>query len=93
MTNLTPAQLQEDINRMSEESFELHQELAVLNEHEGLAKLELMKESKTGKEVDMKWAGSKEGSRQAYLKAYLKGLSHLRSARLNELKANSNDSW
>lgn len=85
---LTPAQLQEQLNEISDESFSKHQELALLAERSADAKFELMKTSKNGKEVDMKYNASESGKRETYLKIYLKGLSHKRTAIIQELKAN-----
>jgi len=93
MSKLTPAQLQEELNKISDESYEKHQELAELSMRGADAKLELMKECKNGKEVDMRYAATEDGKREAYLKIYLKGLSHKRTALLEENKANRGSSW
>lgn len=90
---LTPAQLQEQLNEISQESFEKHQELALLAERGAEARFELMKTSKNGKEVEMKYDASESGKREIYLKIYLKGLSHKRTAIIQELKANSGGHW
>lgn len=90
---LTPTQLQEQLNAISDESFEKHQELALLVERSAESKFELMKTSKNGKEVDLKYNASESGKREAYLKIYLKGLSHKRTALIQEIKANSGHSW
>lgn len=90
---LTPAQLQEQLTNISEESFELHMELATLALLSAEAKLELMKDSKSGKEVDMKYDATENGKREAYLKIYLKGLSHKRTAIIQEIKSNGGNSW
>ena len=93
MANLTPRQLQEELNKISDESYELHQELAELSMLAAEAKLELMKTCKNGKEVDMKYAATESGKRENFLKIYLKGLSHKRTAIIQETKANSGNSW
>lgn len=90
---LTPSQLQEQLNQISEESFELHQELASLSARSADAKFALMATSKNGKEVDMKYAATEDGKREIYLKTFLKGLSHKRSAIIMEIKSNSGSSW
>ncbi len=89
----TPAQLQEALTRISNESYILHQELATLVMKAADAKLELMKTCESGKEVDMRYAVTEDGKRENYLKIYLKGLSHKRTALIQETKANSNSSW
>lgn len=89
---LTPQQLQEQLNEISDESFAKHQELALLVQNGAMIKLGLMKTCKSGKEVDMNYAAMEEGKREAYLKIYLKGLSHKRTAILQEIKSNSG-SW
>lgn len=86
---LTPAQLQEQLNKISDESYELHQELAGIVERSADAKLELMRTCKSGKKVDMRYSATPDGKREAYLKIYLKGLSHKRTAIIQEVKSNS----
>lgn len=90
---LTPTQLQEQLNRISEESYEKHQEMALLALQSADTKLELMKTCKSGKEVEMKYEATENGKRELYLKIYLKGLSHKRTAIIQEIKSNSNNSW
>ena len=90
--NITPRQLQEKLNAISEHSYKLHQELADLTMKAADAKLELMKTCKSGKEVDMFYAATENGKRENYLKVYLKGLSHKRTALIMETKANSGSS-
>lgn len=85
---LTPQQLQETLTKISDESFEKHQELAELSLFAASAKLELMRECKNGKEVDMRYAATEQGKRENYLKIYLKGLSHRRTALIEESKSN-----
>jgi len=88
----TPRALQEKLTAISEESFEKHMELAGLVEKAADAKLELMKTCKNGKEVDMRYDATENGKRENYLKIYLKGLGHKRTALIYESKANSG-SW
>ncbi len=90
---LTPAQLLEEINKISDESYELHQELATLNsEMDGLW-LELRKDCKTDKEADKRLGASLKGQRATYLKFYLRGLSNKRTALLEESKNNRGSAW
>ena len=91
--NLTPRQLQEQLNKISDESYEKHQELAELSMQAADTKLELMKTCTSGKEVDMRYAATVAGKRENFLKIYLKGLSHKRTAIIQETKANSGNSW
>lgn len=85
--------MQEALNKISDESFALHQELAGIRERSGEAKLELMRTCKNGKEIDMRWAATPDGRRESYLEVYLKGLSHKRTALILETKANAGNSW
>lgn len=89
----TPRELQDQLNTISEESYQLHQELASISERAAEAKFKLMETSKNGKEVDMKYDNTPDGRREAYLKIYLKGLSHKRTALIMEAKANSDSVW
>ncbi len=91
--NLTPRQLQDQLTAISDESYEKHQELAELSMLAAEAKLELMKTCKNGKEVDMKYAATENGKREEFLKIYLKGLSHKRTALIMESKANAGHAW
>lgn len=91
--NLTPRQLQEQLNTISEESYQLHQELAGIVERSANAKLDLLKQGMSGKEVDMRYNATADGKRESFLKIYLKGLSHKRSAMIMESKANAGHSW
>ncbi len=91
--SVTPRQLQEKLNEISEESFEKHQELAGLVELAADIKLDLMRTCKNGKEVDMRYEATVNGKRVNYLKIYLKGLSHKRTALIQETKANSGGHW
>lgn len=85
---LTPRQLQEQLTAISEESYRLHQELAELSVRAADAKLELMKTCGSAKEVEMKYAATEDGKREAYLKVYLRGLGHKRTALIEESKNN-----
>ena len=86
---LTPEQLQEQLNEISEHSYQLHQELAGIVERAPDIKLELMAICKSGKEVDTRYEATPDGKREQYLKVYLKGLGHKRTAIIQEIKANS----
>lgn len=90
---LTPRGLQEALSKISEESYQKHQELAELVQQAADKKLELMKTCKNGKEVDMRFDATDLGKRITYLKIYLKGLSHKRTAIIQETKSNSGSSW
>jgi len=85
---LTPRQMQEALTKISDDSYQLHQELAEISSRAADAKLELLKTCKNGKEVDMRFAATVDGKREAYLRIYLRGLSHKRTALLEESKAN-----
>lgn len=91
--NLTPRQLQDKLNAISDESYEKHQELAELSMKAADTKLQLMLNCKNGKEVEMRFDATPEGKRINFLNIYLKGLSHKRTALIQETKANSNGSW
>lgn len=91
--SLTPRQLQDKLNEISDESYVKHQELAGIAERKGSKMLDLMKESKSAKEAEMKWAATEDGRKEEYLKYYLRGLSHKRTALIQETKANNNSSW
>ncbi len=86
---MTPRALQEKLNAISDESYRLHQEMATIVERSAEAKLELMKTCGSGKEVDMRYAATADGRRESYLRVYLRGLSHLRTSIIQEVKANS----
>ncbi len=90
---VTPRQLQDQLTAISEESYQLHQELAEISCRSADAKFELMKDGSNGKRVDMLYAASVDGKRENYLKIYLKGLSHKRTSIIQELKANAGHSW
>lgn len=91
--NLHPKENQDALTAISEESFALHMELASIVERAPDVKFELMKVCKNGKEVEMRYDATADGKREAYLKIYLKGLSHKRTAILEEIKANRGNSW
>lgn len=65
------------------------QELAHIAEGKGTAWLELRRHSETNAEADQLWSASDDGSREAYLKIYLKGLEKRRGAYILEYKANA----
>lgn len=90
---LTPRQLQDQLTEISEESYAKHQELAEIVARGAESKLTLMLACKNGKEVDNRYNATEDGKREAYLKIYLKGLSHKRTALILEAKANSGNSW
>lgn len=89
---LTPRQLQEQLNKISDESYQKHQELAELSMTAAETRLELMKTCKNGKEIEMRFDATPQGKRITFLSIYLKGLSHKRTALIQEAKANSS-SW
>ncbi len=98
--NVTPAQLQEQFSKISQESFELHQELAEIEARSGTKWLEIKgtimegrQKNVTNAEVDKLYLATEDGKRAVYLKVYLKGLSHKRTAILSEIKANSGSTW
>ena len=83
-----------DITKLSENYFELSQELATIAEKKAFEWLGIRKGCKTNAEADQLWDATEFGRREAYLKIYLKGLEKLRGARILEFKANSgNNSW
>ncbi len=85
---LTPRELQEQLDTISEESFVLHQELAGLNSKMDTMWLGLRKDCKTDKECDKKLGATPEGQRSTYLKYYLRGLANKRTALMEESKNN-----
>lgn len=85
---LTPRQNEEALLAISDESYRLHQELAELSMKSADSKFEIMKTGANGKKVDMLYAATEDGKRENYLKIYLKGLSHKRTALIEESKAN-----
>jgi len=92
---ITPRALQDALTAISEESYEKHQELAAISERRGEAKLKLMElyPEASGKEIEVRYDASADGKREAFLRAYLKGLSHKRTSIISEVKANSGSSW
>lgn len=86
---ITPAQLQESINTLSEEYFKLSQELADIAYRKGIEWLKIRATTKTNSEADQTWDATADGRREAYLKIYLKGLEKLRGARILEWKSNN----
>ena len=90
---LTPEQLANELNRISDESFELHQELATLNARMDTLWLELRNICKTDKETDRMLGATPDGQRATYLKYYLRGLSNKRTALIEESKNNRGNTW
>ena len=91
--NLTPRQLQDQLNTISDESYRLHMELATLESELDTTWLGLRSSCETDGECTRKLGATEKGKRRAYLKIYLKGLSHKRTALIQESKANSGNSW
>ena len=85
---LTPLQVEELLNKISDESFELHQELATINARMDTMWLGLRSGCKTDKECDRKLGASEDGQRATYLKYYLRGLANKRTALMEESKNN-----
>jgi hypothetical protein len=77
------------INDVSEEYYAKSQQLAHIAEGKGTAWLELRKNCKTNAEADQLWSASEDGSSEAYLKIYLKGLEKRRGAYILEYKSNA----
>jgi hypothetical protein len=93
--SVTPRQLIEQINAVSDEFFELSQEAASIAERKGTAWLEIRcswidKNGKplTNAETVKLWEASPDGRREAYLKIYLRGLQAKRGALILEHKMN-----
>jgi len=84
----TPAQIQEQLNVISDESFQLHQELATLNARIDMVWLGIRAECKTDKECDKRLGATTDGQRATYLKYYLRGLANKRTALMEESKNN-----
>lgn len=76
------------LNKISDESFELHQELATLNAKMDVMWLGMRAECKTDKECDKKLGATVDGQRATYLKYYLRGLANKRTAMMEESKNN-----
>ena len=93
MAKLTPQQLAEQINEISDESYQLHQELAGINSRMDISWLGLRGECKTDGECTRKLNASTDGQRAMFLKYYLKGLSHKRTALILEAKNNAGHAW
>lgn len=86
---VTPRQLQDSLNAISEDLFAACQEMATIAEAKGTAWLELRKNCKTNAEADQTWDASEKGRRENYLKWWIKGLQAKRGAILQETRANS----
>lgn len=82
--NLTPRQLQDSINQISDEYFAACQEMADIAERSGEAWLELRAKHKTNAETDQVWRTTADGKREAYLKWYIKGMEKKRGALMLE---------
>jgi hypothetical protein len=87
--SLTPRQLIEQINTLSDEYFKLAQEMAGIAERSGTAWLELRKQCKTNAETDQQWQATADGRRENYLKWYLRGLEKKRGALVLEHQMNN----
>lgn len=90
---LTPAEIAEQLNTISDESFELHQELATLNAKMDTLWLGLRGSCKTDKECDKRLGATVDGQRATYLKYYLRGLANKRTALMEESKNNRGHAW
>lgn len=90
---LTPEQIANALNTISDESFELHQELATLNAKMDIDWLALRRDCKTDKECDRKLGATTNGQRTTYLKYYLRGLANKRTALIEESKNNRGIIW
>ena len=90
---LTPRQLQDSLNEISEELFVKCQEMATIAEKKGTAWLLLRQNCKTNAEADQTWDASSDGRKENYLKWYIKGLQAKRGAILQETKANAGNVW
>ncbi len=77
------------INEVSDEFYEMSQELAGIAERKGTAWLELRRSCKTNAETDQIWAATPDGRRESYLKVYLKGLQARRGALILTWKADN----
>lgn len=87
---MTPAQLQEQLNKISDELYQACQEMAAIASAKGTRWLELRKDCKTNAEADQLWASSPAGIKEVYLKWHIKGLQAKRGAILQEVKSNNN---
>ena len=90
---LTPEQIADALNTISDESFKLHQELATLNAKMDTMWLGLRESCKTDKECDRKLGATIDGQRATYLKYYLRGLANKRTALIEESKNNRGNAW
>ena len=87
---MTPQILQQKINEISDEYFEVCQEMASISERHGAGWLEHRATCKTDNEAKMRWEATADGKREGYLKWYIKGLSAKRSALILEHRMNQN---
>jgi hypothetical protein len=91
--SLSPRDLQDSLNKVSDELYERSQEAAEIAGRTGVAWLAIRKTCETNAEADQLFAATPDGSRMAYLKYYIRGLQAKRGALLQEVKANSGNSW
>ena len=91
--NLTPRQLQDAINTISDEYFEACQEMANIAERSGVAWMEVRKTCKTNAEADQIWHTTADGRREQYLKWYIKGLEKKRNALTLEHRMAQGNTW
>lgn len=90
---ISPQALEEQLNTISDESYQLHMEAATLNAKMDTLWLGLRADCKTDLECTRRLGATTEGQRATYLKWYLKGLSHKRTALILEFKNNAGHSW
>ena len=88
--DISPRQLQEKINAISDEYFEKCQEMADIAAREDEEWLRVRKICKTNGEADRLWGATADGQRQKYLTWYIKGLSAKRAAFILEHRMNQN---
>lgn len=83
----------EKINEISDEYYELSQELAGISERKGTAMLDLLAEHKKRNIAETYWDATADGKREAYLKMYLRGLGAKRAALILTHKADMGSGW
>ena len=93
MSSLTPRQLQDSLNAISDELYTLTQEAAAIAGRTGTAWLEIRKGCKTNAEADQLFAATPDGRRMASLKWLVKGMQAKRGAIKMELEANAGKVW
>lgn len=77
----------EQISVLSDEYYNLCEEMGQICERSGFAWLEMRKECATNAECDAKWAATADGKRENYLRWYIKGLQAKRGALILQLRA------